>query len=85
MAVNFDPKNLDVTVRQGARLQESRYYEMHRAAGVQLRSRYRPEGQFSKGRPANVDHSDSGPRRRAGKVSWKKGTGLGDKAAGGKR
>lgn len=75
-----DPKRLDTTVRGGARGKELAYYEAHRAAGTEVRGRYRPENQYSKATPSDPG-GDGKLARKANRVSWKKGTGVGSKSA----
>lgn len=76
--MSFDPKRLDRTVRQGARRQEHLHYEQHRSEGVSLRGRYRPEGQHAKS-VGNNTGGDGHLSRKAGRVSWKAGTGEGER------
>jgi len=75
----FLVKNLDVTARDGARNRESLYYEDRKQEGIVLRKKYRPGGHTYKG-VANQSQGNGKHVRKAGKVSWKKGTGIGNKA-----
>jgi hypothetical protein len=74
----FNVKNLDITVRQGGRTQEGRYYEERRKEGYEVKGRYRPGGVLFKG--VKNMKGGNGRREKKGKINWGKNSGLGDKA-----